>query len=156
MKKTIAAAFAAMMLLTGCGQQVVINEEPAPPSAQETSVVTMGEPANHTLDSIPDTSDNTIVITLRPDCAPLTCENFEKLVNDGFYTGLLLSGKLNAHLEEIDRAASEMFDLLIEQYTEREGVTEELKAPDQMERVRRMNGIRERVEEVVCKELIYT
>ena len=76
--------------------------------------------------------------------------------HDGIYTGLLLSGKLNAHLEEIDRAASEMFDLLIEQYTEREGVTEELKAPDQMERVRRMNGIRERVEEVVCKELIYT
>lgn len=88
MKKSIAVAFAAMMLLTGCGQQVVIDEEPAPSSAQETSVVTMGEPANHTLESIPDTSDNTIVITLRPDCAPLTCENFENLVNDGFYNGL--------------------------------------------------------------------
>ena len=82
--------------------------------------------------------------------------DFLRKHHDGFYTGLLLSGKLNAHLEEIDRAASEMFDLLIEQYTEREGVTEELKAPDQMERVRRMNGIRERVEEAVCKELIYT
>ena len=76
--------------------------------------------------------------------------------NDGLYTGLLLSGKLNAHLEEIDRSASEMFDLLIQQYAEREGVTEELKAQDQMEWVKRMNGIRERVEETILCELIYT
>ena len=76
--------------------------------------------------------------------------------HDGIYTGMLLSGKLNAHLEEIDRLASEMFNLLMKQYAEREGVTEELKAQDQMEWVRRMNGIRERVEEVVSKELIYT
>lgn len=72
----------------------------------------------------------------------------------GIYTGLLLSGKLNAHLEEIDRAASEMFDQLIEQYATREGVTEQLKAKNQMEWVRRMNGIRERVEETVVSELI--
>lgn len=82
--------------------------------------------------------------------------DFLRKHNDGFYTGLLLSGKLNAHLEEIDRSANEMFDLLIEQYAECQGVTEELKARDQMEWVRRMNGIRERVEEVVSKELIYT
>ena len=69
--------------------------------------------------------------------------------HDGLYTGMLLSGKLNAHLEEIDRAANEMFDLLTKQYAEREGVTEELKAQDQMEWVRRMNGIRERVAEVI-------
>ena len=62
--------------------------------------------------------------------------------HDGIYTGLLLSGKLNAHLEEIDRAASEMFDQLIEQYATREGVTEQLKTEDQMEWVRRMNSIR--------------
>ena len=73
---------------------------------------------------------------------------------NGIYTGLLLSGKLNAHLEEIDRAASEMFDLLIAQYAEREGMTEELKERDQMEWVRRMNSIRERVEEVIISELI--
>ena len=48
--------------------------------------------------------------------------------HDGIYTGMLLSGKLNAHLEEIDRSANEMYDLLIHQYAEREGVTEELKA----------------------------
>ena len=76
--------------------------------------------------------------------------------HDGLYTGLLLSGKLSAHLEEIDRSANEMFDLLIKQYAEREGVTEELKAQDQMEWVRRMNGIRERVEETILYKLIYT
>ena len=74
--------------------------------------------------------------------------------HDGIYTGLLLSGKLNAHLEEIDRAANEMFDLLINQYAERQGVTEELKARDQMEWVRRMNGIRGRVEAYIRNKLI--
>jgi hypothetical protein len=70
------------------------------------------------------------------------------------YTALLLSGKLNAHLEEIDRAANEMFDLLINQYAEREGVTEELKAEDQMKWVQRMNGIRGRVEAYIRNKLI--
>ena len=74
--------------------------------------------------------------------------------HDGLYTGLLLSGKLNAYLEEIDRSANEMYDLLIKQYAEREEVTEELKALDQMEWVRRMNSIRARVEERIFAELI--
>ena len=74
---------------------------------------------------------------------------------DGIYTGLLLSGKLNAHLEEIDRAANEMFDLLINQYAERKGVTEELKANSQMEWIRRMNDIRKRAEAFIYSELIY-
>ena len=74
--------------------------------------------------------------------------------HDGIYTGLLLSGKLSAHLEEIDRSASEMFDLLMKQYAEREGVTEELKALDQMQWVQRMYSIRERVEEVMLQEFI--
>ena len=74
---------------------------------------------------------------------------------DGIYTGLLLSGKLNAHLEEIDRSANEMFNLLMKQYAEHEGVTEHLKAQDQIEWVRRMNGIRERIDEVIAAELIY-
>ncbi len=74
--------------------------------------------------------------------------------HDGLYTGLLLSGKLNAHLEEIDRSANEMFDLFVEQYADREGMTEQLKAEDQMEWVRRMNNIRERVTETVYDELI--
>ena len=82
-------------------------------------------------------------------------QDYLKKYHGGVYTGLLLSGKLNAHLEETDRSANEMFELLIRQYAEREGATEELKAQDQMEWVRRMNGIRERVEEVILQELIY-
>ena len=74
--------------------------------------------------------------------------------HDGVYTGLLLSGKLNAHLEETDRSANEMYELLIRQCAEREGVTEELKALDQMEWVQRMNSIRERVEDVMLQEFI--
>ena len=58
--------------------------------------------------------------------------------HDGIYTGMLLSGKLNAHLEEIDRSANDMFDLLVKQYAAREGVTEQLKSKDQMEWVRRI------------------
>ena len=76
--------------------------------------------------------------------------------HDGIYTGMLLSGELNAHLEEIDRSANEMYDLLVKQYAAREGVTEQLKADDQMEWVRRMNCIRERVEETISNELINT
>jgi len=76
--------------------------------------------------------------------------------HDGIYTGMLLSGKLNAHLEEIDRTANEMYDLLIKQYAAREGITEQLKAEDQMEWVRRMNSIRGRVEEIIMADLLTT
>ena len=76
--------------------------------------------------------------------------------HDGIYTGMLLSGKLNAHLEEIDRTANEMYDLLIKQYAAREGITEQLKAEDQMEWVRRLNSIRGRVEEIIMADLLTT
>ena len=76
--------------------------------------------------------------------------------HDGLYTGFLLSGKLNAHLEEIDRSANEMFDLLMKQYAASEGVTEQLKAENQMEWVRRMNSIRKWAEEVILRDLINT
>ena len=81
--------------------------------------------------------------------------DYLKKYHDGIYTRLLLSGKLNVHLKEIDRSANEMFDLLIQQYAAREGVTEELKAQDQMEWVRRMNGIRERATEAILADLIF-
>lgn len=68
---------------------------------------------------------------------------------------MFLSGKLNAHLEEIDRSANEMFDLLIQQYATREGVTEQLKATDQMKWVQMMNEIREQVEEAINQDLIF-
>ncbi|HIU35971.1 MAG TPA: TnpV protein, partial [Candidatus Fimenecus excrementigallinarum] len=60
------------------------------------------------------------------------------------YYNLLTSGKLNAHLAEIDRQAEEMFFRLVKQMAEREGVTEQLKAQNQMEWVGRMNNIRNR------------
>lgn len=71
------------------------------------------------------------------------------------YSAMLMTGTLNAHLEEADRQAEELLDRLTKQLAEREGVTEALKAEDQMEWVRRMNSIRSRAEEVVLSELIY-
>ncbi|MBQ3355657.1 MAG: TnpV protein [Oscillospiraceae bacterium] len=71
------------------------------------------------------------------------------------FNAMLLDGTLNAYLEETDRQANEMLDLLTRQMAEREGVTERLKANDQMDWVRRMNNIRNRAEEVVLHELIY-
>lgn len=75
--------------------------------------------------------------------------------HDGIYTGMLLSGKLNSHLEEIDHSANALFDQLVKLYADREGVTEGLKAIDQMEWVRRMNSIRDRVTEIVNMDMIY-
>lgn len=71
------------------------------------------------------------------------------------YSGMLMTGTLNAHLEEIDRAAEEMTELLMTQMAEREGVTEQLKAEDQIAWVQMMNSIRNRAEEIVLAELIY-
>ena len=71
------------------------------------------------------------------------------------YTGILLGGKLNTHLEEVDRTASEMLDRLIADMAKREGVTEALKAADQMAWVGAMNGIRSRAEEIVFREVVY-
>lgn len=71
------------------------------------------------------------------------------------YTGMLFGGKLNAHLEEIDRQANEMLDRLVWEYAAAERITEELKANDQLAWVQAMNGIRSRAEEVVLSELIY-
>lgn len=73
----------------------------------------------------------------------------------GIFDAMLLKGTLNAHLEEIDRQANEMLELLIRQLSEREGITEQLKANDQMEWVRRMNSIRESASEIVEFELIF-
>ncbi|MBE6997233.1 MAG: TnpV protein [Ruminococcaceae bacterium] len=68
--------------------------------------------------------------------------------HDGIYTGMLLSGKLNAHLEEIDRTAEDMFF--------QTGVTERLKAENQLEWVRQMNAIRVQAEEAVFHDLTDT
>lgn len=70
------------------------------------------------------------------------------------YTAMLLGDTLNAHLEEVDKSAMEMFDRLAEQLKRRDDITEELKAANQMEWVRRMNAIRHEAAEVVMRELI--
>ena len=71
------------------------------------------------------------------------------------YTGLLLSGKLDGHLAEIDAQAEAMLFQLVNQLAEQEGITEQLKAENQMEWVQRMNNIRNRVEEIIYNDLIY-
>ena len=73
----------------------------------------------------------------------------------GIYSGLLLSGELKKNLLMIQEQAEERFDLLVEQMAKQEGVTEKLKAQDQMLWVRRMNNIRERAEEIAREEIIY-
>ena len=70
------------------------------------------------------------------------------------YTAFLISGKLYDHAAEIDRSAEEMYEKLIRDIAERESVTEQLKANNQMEWVRRMNSIRNRAEETVLREVI--
>lgn len=72
------------------------------------------------------------------------------------YFNLLTSGKLNGYLADIDKQAEEMFSQLVKQMAEREGVTEQLKANNQMEWVGRMNNIRSRATEIVNNDLIYT
>lgn len=73
----------------------------------------------------------------------------------GIYTGLLLSGKLNAHLEEVDRQAEEMLYQMVDRMAHAESVTEQLKAKDQMAWVGAMNNIRARAERIVYTKLIY-
>ena len=70
------------------------------------------------------------------------------------YTAMLLGDTLNTHLEEVDRSAAEMFDRLIEQMKDRDGITEELKTSSQLEWVQRMNAIRQEAAEIVTRELI--
>ena len=72
------------------------------------------------------------------------------------YMNLLTGDKLNGYLADIDKQAENMFSRLVNQIAEREGVTEQLKADNQMEWVARMNNIRSRATEVVNTDLIYT
>lgn len=71
------------------------------------------------------------------------------------YTSLQLSGKLNSYLANIDQQAEAMLSQLVEQIAQRQGVTEQLKASDQMAWVGKMNDIRASATEIVDKEIIY-
>ncbi len=72
------------------------------------------------------------------------------------YYNLLTSGKLRSHLADVEEEAQSLFLRLVKQYAEREGVTEQLKAENQMEWVGRMNNIRNRATVITGKEIIYT
>ena len=71
------------------------------------------------------------------------------------YNQLLLSGELSSYLAKLDKQAEEQLALIIRQMQEAEGVTEALKAENQLEWVRRMNNIRNRAEEIVYNEIVY-
>ena len=72
------------------------------------------------------------------------------------YANLLTSGELTAYLADIDRQAEELFLRLVKQLADAEGITEMLKANDQMEWVGRMNSCRDRATEIVYHQVIYT
>ena len=74
---------------------------------------------------------------------------------DGIYTGMLLTGKLDIHLKEVGESAQVLFDRIVDEMKKSEGVTEKLKAENQMEWVGRMNSVRSRAEEIVLNDLIY-
>ncbi len=71
------------------------------------------------------------------------------------YTILLMDNKLQKHLLQIDKQANDSYELLMKQFAEKENISEELKATNQMEWVGRMNNIKNRAEEIILKELIY-
>ena len=81
--------------------------------------------------------------------------NYLRKHREALYTIMFMEETLNPHLEEIDRQAQEMEQQLISQLAQREGVTEKMKAENQMEWVARMNNIRNRAEEIVLNDLIY-
>ena len=81
--------------------------------------------------------------------------NYLRNHREALYTIMLTENTLNPHLEEVDRQAQEMEQYLISQLAQQEGVTERLKAENQMDRVARMNSIRNRADETVLNDLIY-
>jgi hypothetical protein len=81
-------------------------------------------------------------------------QNYLKHNRKVLYYNLLTSGKLHSHLADTEEQAQTLFSRLVKELAEKEGVTEQLKATDQMAWVRKMNNIRERVSEIINKDLI--
>ena len=98
---------------------------------------------------LPDTSDYKIGIYGR------MCRSYLKEHRPSLYSTLVLDGILFKHLAEIDQACNERMETIISAMVKQEGVTEALKAADQMEWVRRKNSIHNRAEEIVLSELVY-
>ena len=81
---------------------------------------------------------------------------FLKLRKPAYYQSLLLSGKLDTVLADVEKQAAERYEVLIEQMSQRESISEKLKEENQMEWVSRMRNLENRAEEIVKAELIYT
>ena len=99
--------------------------------------------------TLPDTGDYTIGKYGRMR------RTYLKDHHPAFYSTLILDGTLFKHLAEIEQACNERMEVITTAMVKQEGVTEALKAADQMEWVRRMNNIRTRAAEVVLQELVY-
>ncbi len=99
--------------------------------------------------TLPDTGDYQIGKYGRMRCTYL--KEHHKVL----YTNLVVEGKLFEHLAEIDQSCNKRMEIIVSAMAKQEGVTEALKADDQMEWVRRMNNIRNRAEEIVLTELVY-
>lgn len=82
-------------------------------------------------------------------------KEYIKQYKPAFYTTLLTQCKLNSYLHDVDVRVTEMYDTLIKQLAKQEDVTEKLKSTDMMLWVRKMNNIRNRITEIVNKEIIY-
>ena len=82
-------------------------------------------------------------------------EDYLKKNKRHVFDSMLMSGKLHSYFADMDDQARDMFDTLVEQMKEAEGVTEKLKEKNQMEWVQRMGNIQARAREIVCEELIF-
>lgn len=82
-------------------------------------------------------------------------KNYLKEHKSGYYQYLILTGKLTEHLNQIDKEAVEQVEILVKQMAERYGVTEEMREKNWMEWVRRMNGLKDDINEIVINEIIY-
>ena len=80
--------------------------------------------------------------------------NYLKHNRKVLYYNLLTSGKLHSHLADIEEQAQDLFSRLVKEHTEKEGITEQLKATDQMKWIQRMNSIQNHVTEIINAELI--
>ena len=82
-------------------------------------------------------------------------KNYLKEHKSGYYQYLILTGKLTEHLNQIDKEAGEQVEILVKQMAERCGVKEKMREENWMEWVRRMNDIKEKVEEIIRGEILY-
>ena len=100
------------------------------------------------------------VLSLPEETRPIGCwgmlrKEYLKEHNSGMYSCLLLTARLDSHLADVNEQAQERFELIEAQMRSAEGVTEDLKAQNPMEWVRRANNIRNRAQEIVLNELVY-